>query len=293
MKRSFIFVILLSLLFGCLPDTKKSDKPKVSVSILPLMFFVGEIAGDLVEINIVVPPGAGPENFEPGPKEIQALWESRMLFHFNLFDVEKQVVSRIQNNKNPLPLTDVSLGIPLIQEAHDHAEEGEHHGHAGGVDPHVWTSVKNAPLIAANVAAGLSRLFPEHKAKFEENLKKLLREINDLHVYAQEKFSKTKRKSFIIFHPAMAYLASEYGLTQLALEEDGKTPSAQYMKELVDRARKDNIKTVFLQNQFDENNMSAFANEIGAKLVTIDPLDGNWLRNMVLMTDQLAISMNE
>jgi zinc transport system substrate-binding protein len=293
MKRLTILFILLSFVFGCLPESKKTEKPVVSVSILPLMFFVGEIAGDLVEINVVVPPGAGPENFEPGPKEIQALSASLMLFHFNLFDVEKQVISRMETATRKVPMNDVSRDVALIKEDHQ-PEEGENtHGHAGGVDPHIWSSVKNARIIARNVEAGLAGLFPEHKDKFAENLKKLLREIDELDVYAKEKFSKAKRKSFIIFHPALAYYAAEYGLTQLALEQEGKSPSALYMKQLVDLARKENIKTVFLQNQFDENNMNAFAREIGAKLEKLDPLDGNWLRNMVLMTDQIAISLNE
>lgn len=245
---------------------------------------MGEIAGELVKINLIVPPGAGPENFEPGPQEIRALSNSTLLIHINLFDVEKQLLSRMKTAGNAIQMLDISNGIKLIKEGD---------GHSHGCDPHIWSSVKNASILAENIEKGLSRQFPQHSDKFRENLGRLIKKLDDLDESLKAKFSSTKKKSFIIFHPALTYMANDYALNQYSLEEEGKAPSVLHMKELLDFAIKEHIKTVFLQSQFDKNNIEAFAREINGKITTIDPLSGDWLQNMEYMTDQIAISLNE
>jgi len=87
-------------------------------------------------------------------------------------------------------------------------------------------------------------------------------------------------KTFICFHPAWAYFAREYGLKQIAIEPDGKEPSPSDIKKIIDVAKKEDIKTIFVQKEFSEDIARAIAKDIGGKTVQLDPLSENWLEMM-------------
>ena len=82
------------------------------------------------------------------------------------------------------------------------------------------------------------------------------------------------------FHPAWSYFAREYGLEQLPIEVEGKAPNPANLKKIIDIARKENIRIIFVQEQFDTNSARAVAAEIGGQVVKIDPLGLDWLENM-------------
>jgi zinc transport system substrate-binding protein len=86
----------------------------------------------------------------------------------------------------------------------------------------------------------------------------------------------------------LSYYSSEYGLTQIAIEADGKNPSAQQLAELVRLAKSEKLNAIFIQSQFDSRNAEILAKEIGGEVVSIDPLGYDWLGNMYDLTDKLA-----
>ena len=93
----------------------------------------------------------------------------------------------------------------------------------------------------------------------------------------------------MIFHPNLGYLARDYGLEEIAVEYEGKEPPPSRMKELIDRARADRIKTIFVQREYDTKNARAIAHEIGAKVKIIDPLSEDWMvqqrKSLMLFTE--------
>lgn len=80
----------------------------------------------------------------------------------------------------------------------------------------------------------------------------------------------------MIFHPNLGYLARDYGLEEISVEYEGKEPPPSRLKYLIDRARKDNIKIIFVQKEYDTKNARAIADEIGARIKIIDPLSEDW-----------------
>ncbi len=94
----------------------------------------------------------------------------------------------------------------------------------------------------------------------------------------------------MIYHPALSYFARDYNLEQFSLEIGGKTPSPAHMKWMIDLGREKNISTIFLQQQFDQKNAEVLANEIGAKIVQINPLDPDWQGQMYYIANQLSSS---
>ena len=78
-------------------------------------------------------------------------------------------------------------------------------------------------------------------------------------------------------HPNLAYLARDYGLKEIPVEYEGKEPPPSRMKELIDIARKENIRVIFVQKEYDNKNARVIAHEIGAELKIIDPLSEDWM----------------
>ena len=97
----------------------------------------------------------------------------------------------------------------------------------------------------------------------------------------------------MIYHPNLAYLARDYGLEEIPVEFEGKEPPPSRMRELIDRARKNNIKTIFVQREYDTKNAKAIADEIGAQIVLIDPLSENWQKSTSDIIDILYKSLLE
>ena len=97
----------------------------------------------------------------------------------------------------------------------------------------------------------------------------------------------------MIYHPNLAYLSRDYGLEEIPVEFEGKEPSPSRMRELIDRARKENLKTIFVQIEYDTKNAKAIAGETGSHITLIDPLSENWLKSTTDIIEALHKSFIE
>jgi len=168
----------------------------------------------------------------------------------------------------------ISIGDKIDLIVADHGHHGEH---AEGADPHYWVSPRCAKIIASSVYKLLSGLNPASEAAYKLRYSALLEKIDGADRQAELLFSDFKDKAFMIYHPNLAYLARDYGLKEVAAEYEGKEPPPSRMKELIDIARRENIRIIFVQKEFDNKNARVFADEIGAELKIIDPLSEDWM----------------
>jgi zinc transport system substrate-binding protein len=170
-----------------------------------------------------------------------------------------------------------------------------HHegGHIEGADPHYWVSPKCALVMASSVKELLCELNPLQKKKYETNYQLLVSKIQEVDNKARELFSDVPKKCFMIYHPNLAYIARDYGLEEIPVEFEGKEPPPSRMKELIDRARKDNLKTIFVQREYDTKNAKAIAGEINAQVILIDPLSENWQKSTTDIIEALHKSLIE
>ena len=125
----------------------------------------------------------------------------------------------------------------MILLTSDHHHEG---GHVEGADPHYWVSPKCALIMASSVKEFLCELNPSQKQKYETNYQILISKIQEVDNKARELFSDVPNRCFMIYHPNLAYIARDYGLEEIPVEYEGKEPPPSRMKELIDRARKEN-----------------------------------------------------
>jgi len=288
-KLEIIILVLFTGLLASCNNTEKQTGNIVTVSIQPQKYFVESLTADKLTVNVMVPPGANPANYEPTPQQMAALSQSGLYLKIGHLGFEEAWMSRFQNAYPSLTIVDLSLGIKLIGEEknEDNEDNDEKHGHHHGINPHVWMSPKQAKQIVVNTADALSVFDEASKDLITYKRDSLLSLIDDLdHQYSSALASIENRK-FIIFHPALTYLAKDYQFEQIAMEFEGKEPSPAYFKSIIDRAKNEDIKLLFIQKEFDIKNAQQMAKEIGADLIQIDPLAEDWYSQMLDILDKL------
>ena len=285
MRKIFILFLIASLFIAC--NNNKTNKKVITVSIAPQKFFVEQIADTIFDIQTLIPVGAAPATYEPTAKQLINLNNSIAYFRIGHIGFEQAWMSKIKDNNPQLNIIDCSKETNLIYaKAHRHGD----HVHLEGVDPHIWLSPKSVRKQAEIILNSLINISPENSKLFNANFNKFLSKIDSVDTYITNATEKIKGAKFIIFHPALTYFARDYNLVQVPMEMDGKTPSPVYIKEIIDLAKQNDIHTVFIQKEFDSNNAQLIAKEINGKVIQIEPLMENWIKNITEITDQIVTS---
>jgi len=265
MLKVFVFVCLL---MGF--DSLTFAGVEAFVSILPQQYFVERIGGDQVNVSVMVKPGQSPETFEPTPK-LMALYSEAEVFFTIGMPFEQTWIERVASlNKRVTVVNTQGHQIPV-----------EH------FDPHTWLSPVLAIEQAKIIVRELIRLSPENKELFYNNYKLLESELKVLNDYLSELFKNKEKHRFVTFHPAFSYFAKQYGLTQLAIEKEGKEPSAKQMAQVVNRIRDKKVAYILIEKQFNQVIPMTIAESINAKLLVLDPLALDYLTNMRDIGDKI------
>lgn len=282
MNKAIFSLLIAGFLSACSPQPASQEKT-LYVSILPMRSLVKEIVGEDFRIEVLVPPGASPETFEPTPRQFIGLNEAQLVFNVGLLEFETALLDKIEDRTK---IVDLSRGIVRIEGSCAHAgRNGSDHAH--GVDPHVWTSPRALQRMAENAYEAIHARWPD-SAKYTANHARLQEELRQLDLRTAEKIARSGIRYFIIYHPALTYYARDYGLQQEAVEADGKEPSAKRLTALIRQARKDGIGRILYQNQFPVLVVETIARDIGAECAEIDPLREDAIANIDSITDLIV-----
>ena len=269
--RKIISLLIALILISCGPQKKESHERIITVSIAPFKYFVEEVAGGDFRVNIMVPAGADPHVYEPFPEQINQLRKSVAYISNGYLGFEMNWLDRFyETNKTMKRLSFSDKIDPLVSE---HTHKGNH---VESADPHYWLSPKCAMIMATSVKNFLTGLNPSQTQKYEANYQILILKIKEVDKKARELFTGDKERSFMIYHPNLGYIARDYGLEEISVEYEGKEPPPSRLKALIDHARKDKLKIIFVQREYDTKNAKAIAAEIGAQIRIIDPLSEDW-----------------
>ena len=294
MKRFLYLIILCVILAGCKGTPQKqadsgktsgTEKPAgtvtVTVTISPYKYFVDQIAKGKVDVNVMVSNGNNPETYEPYAQQMMELSKSALYLKVGSIGFEQTWMKKLQDNAPDMKVIDTSVGIKPAKTP------------GGNIDPHVWMSCSNARIIASNILKALCQLEPKNKAFFEKNYQSLLSIIDKRDSIIKEGFNKNPDlvRKFVIYHPILTYFARDYQLEQLAIEEEGREPSAAQLKNLIERARKEKIKFCLIQAGFANRNTTTFINESHTKPMDINPLQGDW--NWAMLEAAAAVQGKE
>ncbi len=244
--------------------------PELTVSVLlaPYEKMVREIAGESIDVVTLVPKNANPHTFEPKP-DVLKKFSHVSLYFSDGSGLDNAWRPRFLGVNPDVKVVDVSEGVSFIAEEHSHEEE-----HGEELDPHLWNSPRTAIRLASNICRALVAADAPRAGTYRENLERFRKKLSDLDArFANAlKTLSEERRTFIVFHPSYGYLARDYGLRQIAVEMDGKEPKPRDMRNLVTVAKENHVKTVFVQPQFSRRAAESLSREIGAKIVSIDPL---------------------
>lgn len=292
MKRIHCWIYLLLAIVGlsACQGKKEGGTRTISVTIEPQRYFAEKIAGDLFHINCVTPAGQSPETYDPTPQQMVQISQSQAYFRIGEIGFEQAWMKNLQSQNPDMVVFDLSEGMELVkneEEAHEEGEAHPHHHH-GSVDPHIWTSISGARVIAQNTYQAFIKLDPENQEVYRAGYQRLIEEIDSTEAEMKQLLQPLAGTAFIIYHPALTYFAREFGLKQLCIELDGKEPSPAQLKQLLETATQSGAKVVFVQQEFDQKNAELIAQETGCRLVTINPLSYNWHDEMIRLATILA-----
>ncbi len=296
MKRFLILSVALLAGFAAYAmgakDAAYAPKPLVAVSILPQGYFVERISGGAVDYSVLVGPGQSPHSYEPTPSQMADLSRAKAWILSNT-DFETALRPKIQKLYPSLAIVDGTEGVAFRHlGAHEHEGEPVHEGPAAGleIDRHTWLGRNPAKIMASHIKDALVGVDPANGAKYEANYEALLADIDREFDALIPRLASLRGTSVFVFHPSFGYFLDEFGIEQEAVETGGKEPTAKALAALVEEARKDKVKVIFVQAQFSVTAAKSLADAVGAVVLPLDPLAPDWLANIKRIGDALVRS---
>lgn len=257
----------------------------VGVSVLPQKYFVERIAGDKANVVVMVEPGHNPATYGAKPKQLSRLQEATLYFLIGVPFESKWMNAIVQVNPElkivPLP---GSIEFRVMSDSANFAAESEarknSHNHVSMMDPHIWLNPRLVKQLAFAIKAEFIAIDPGNNVFYEENYQGFMSDLDQLDQHIRAQLRPVKARQFMVFHPSWGYFGDEYGLRQIPIELEGKHPGAKTLSQLIELARREQVKVIFVQKQFSDRDAKTIAEHIGAKIVYVDPLAEDYLDNL-------------
>jgi zinc transport system substrate-binding protein len=285
MRLKFIFSALVAalLIAACAPAPTPAPTTgalNIVVSIVPQKYFVERIGGEFVNVSVMVLPGENPATYEPKPEQMVELTKAAAYVSIGV-PFENSWLEKFQAANPNMKMVDTTQGVERIATPD------------GGFNPHIWLSPALVKIQSETIYNALVELDPAHEADFKSNLDAFIKDIDALDSEIRATLEKTASKKFIVFHPAWGYFARDYGLQEIPIEVGGQEPSAQELAGLIETAKADNIKVVFAQPEFSQEDAQTIAKEIGGEVLAINSLAPDWLANLQKVAETFAAVLNQ
>jgi zinc transport system substrate-binding protein len=277
-KLSMLLVALAMFIVGCGGEKQSvSDKLQVAASFYPMAEFARNVAGDKAEVFVLVPDGAEAHDWEPSPSDLSHLGKAQVFVYNGVVEPwAKQALTALSERK----ILAVQTGLGLYERAGEtHEEEHHHHDHGcahGKQDPHVWISPKKAIKQVERIAAVLCEADAKNAKYYQDNSAKYVEQLKALDIQLTNLAKNAPRKVFVTAHAAFGHLADDYGLKQLAV--NGLSPHAEPtpadLQRLIKVVQEENVRYVFFETLTDPKLAKLVADETGAEISVLDPLEG-------------------
>lgn len=285
-----------------------AGKVAVFVSIIPQKYFVQQIGNNLVDVQVMVQPGANPATYEPKPKQMAAIAKTHIYFSIGV-PFEKVWLNKIASSNPNLMVVQTDHGIqkaPMVAPHHhektaEHQETDQHlnkesghdesRWHTGILDPHIWLSPTLVIIQARTILDTLQTVDPAHRSDYEANYNAFISEISKLDTELKNILSGKQGRQFMVFHPAWGYFADTYGLKQIPVEIEGKNPKPAQLKALIKFANTNDIDVIFVQPQFSAKSAEVIAKGIGGQVVVADPLAADWAANLRKVSQEIRAAL--
>ncbi len=260
------------------------------VSIVPEQTFLKAIGGEKVNITLMVQAGDSPHTYEPKPSQMLSVAKADLYLAIDV-EFEQVWLPKFQSLNNKMLVADIAEGVEKIAMSHDaHESHTAHDAHEHeGQDPHIWTSPANVKTIAQNIYKALVKVDKDNEDYYHHNLDAFLNQVKDTDIQIKKSLSSLKgSRTFMVFHPSWGYFAKAYGLKQIAVEVEGKSPKPRELVQLIKEAREENVTAIFTQPEFSDASAKILAKELRIPVIKVSPLAPNWSENLIGIAKAIA-----
>lgn len=256
------------------------EKLSIITTFYPIYDFTQNVVGDEGDVELLIPAGTEPHDFEPSAKQIAQIQDADAFVYHNE-NMETWVPDTVEGWEKGKPnIIKGTEGIELMAASEEHEEGDEHesedeHHHSHEYDPHTWVDPKLAIKEVEAISKQLSKDYPEKQEAFEENAENYVKELEDLDKEYEGSLSNAPQKSFVTQHAAFGYLANEYDLNQLAISglSPDEEPSPERLAELKDYVEDNDIHYIYFEENASDKIAKTLADEVGVKLEVLNPLE--------------------
>ena len=248
----------------------------VFVSIQPQAYFVKRIGGDHVRVEVLVRPGAGPATYAPTPKQMARLVAAKVFFRVGV-PFEHSLLAKIRRTMPGLLIVDTSAG--LMHRRITGKNE---------LDPHTWLDPMLVKQQGRVIMQTLAKIDPENKGEYAKNYARFADDLDALDARIRKELKGSAGKTIFVYHPAYGYFCRAYGLRQKAVESGGREPSSRQLAHLIEQAKKEGIRVIFIQPQFSKKKAQVIADAIGGTVMVFDPLAYDYIKNLDQVAKRLA-----
>ncbi|ALS02290.1 zinc ABC transporter substrate-binding protein [Enterococcus silesiacus] len=260
-------------------NSGKSDTIKVVTTFYPMYDFAKNVVGDAGDVQLLIPAGTEPHDYEPSAKDIAKITDADV-FVYNSHELETWVKDVLENvDEKKVAVVEAAGSIDLMAgAAHDHDEEEadhEEHDHDHELDPHVWLDPVLAQKEVEAIRDALVKKYPDKKETFEKNATAYSEKLKELDSEYKEAFTNAKNKTFVTQHAAFGYLAKQYGLTQESIAgiSPDQEPSPSRLAELKKYIKEHNVSVIYFETSASSKVAETLASETGVELAVLNPLE--------------------
>lgn len=272
MRRLLVaLAALLLLVAACGNDgdgPSGSEGPRIIAAFYPLEFVAAEVAGGNAGVTNLSPPGVEPHDLELAPDQVRSLAQADLVLFIG--EGFQPAVEDVIGELDGTPAIDgLETQEGLMEGEHSHEDE------EGASDPHVWLDPTRVASLGRAVATEMENIDPDNAEVYADNADALadaLAELDDEYSAALE---NCERSELVVSHEAFGYLAQRYGLEQVGVSgiDPESEPSPGRVAEVADFAREHKVTTIFFEEQVAPDIAQVIADEIGAKVEVLDPLE--------------------
>lgn len=277
-----ITIILLSYIaLGC--NGKSSSNEKViTISIPPLEALITNIVGSDYKINTILQSGSTPENYSPTPTQLINTEKSEFVFFVGTLAFEQEIAQKLENKG--INIINTGKNASLIEGECNHNHTDATHLH--NIDPHIWMSLIELEKIVDNIGSTICSANPD-SLHYKANYEQLKDDIRAKHQQYKSQFESVKKVKFAIYHPALTYMARDYDLHQMSVEQEGKAPTPSTIAELSETVNNYDVELLLYQKEYPLEVVKPIADILNIKVLEINPLNSDILTEIDHITNIL------
>jgi zinc transport system substrate-binding protein len=269
-----LFAGVVAMTIATQSALSRAQRPIEAIAgIPPTAFLAARIGGERILVRSLLKPGDNPHTFEPTPRQAAALGRAELYFSSG-FPFESRFSGNLFSGSAGPAVIRTDAEIPRTG-AHDRSgghRTGQEKEISGHEDPHIWLSPILLRIQAETICGELTRRDPDSGRLYRENLDRFRLELDSLDRRTSRALAPYRGRAFLVYHPSFGLFAEAYGLRQIPIEAEGKSPSPRALAAFVETARRENIRVVFIEPQFESRSAQAVADAIGGRIERMDPM---------------------